>query len=465
MPLSNFVTNTDRRIFGIYGLHEETISYLFARYSRSKSPLRDLLQTCIDDGTIIDEPDWDYLLQHLTKGSGINTKLAPQIEQWIQSRNEPSEQAKAMHEKYTIGYGHSSVSEHMTLHFGIEGISILAAKAIEDCRLASYTEKSTRYVRWDAGDMYIPEQEFRLVNKAVNVLMETYDECLAESEEYFSTEQERLDAFRGLLPVAGLTSLGMTINARELRRMINKLNKSPYPEVRQIAGELRVEALKMAPTLLRYLDPPVEGFGSTPFSIEGFDRSETCVQKIQSGGNPTRDIGRGIVMSGLPQDYIESNAEMYFPFIPSGDTRSYELCDLTFMITCSYAAFRDLQRHRMSTMIVPMGMAPGVGYHIPEIIDDVVPHLRPLYEFGCDSAIGYAKYAASRDFFAAQYALPLAHYITFLWKMNIREAVYMVRLRTSKQAHPEYAEIAWMIGDIVNDYIDCDVCGHSSADD
>src|SRR3972149_3974813 len=60
------------------------------------------------------------------------------------------------HEKWVVGYGHASVAEHAVLSLAIENISILAAKAIEDNRLASYTEKSTRYQVYDPRRVYRP---------------------------------------------------------------------------------------------------------------------------------------------------------------------------------------------------------------------------------------------------------------------------------------------------------------------
>src|SRR3972149_10418033 len=60
------------------------------------------------------------------------------------------------HEKWVVDYGHASVAEHAVLSIAIENVSILAAKAIEDNRLASYTEKSTRYQVYDTGRVYRP---------------------------------------------------------------------------------------------------------------------------------------------------------------------------------------------------------------------------------------------------------------------------------------------------------------------
>jgi len=55
------------------------------------------------------------------------------------------ESSAQFHERWVVGYGHASVAEHAVLHLAFENVSRLAIEAIENNRLASYTEKSTRY--------------------------------------------------------------------------------------------------------------------------------------------------------------------------------------------------------------------------------------------------------------------------------------------------------------------------------
>src|SRR5678809_247605 len=57
------------------------------------------------------------------------------------------EKSAQFHEKWVVGYGHASVAEHAVLHIAFENVSRLAIESIESNRLASYTEKSTRYQR------------------------------------------------------------------------------------------------------------------------------------------------------------------------------------------------------------------------------------------------------------------------------------------------------------------------------
>ncbi len=55
------------------------------------------------------------------------------------------EKAADFHERWVLGYGHASVAEHAVLHLAVENISRIACDTLEDNRLASYNEKSSRY--------------------------------------------------------------------------------------------------------------------------------------------------------------------------------------------------------------------------------------------------------------------------------------------------------------------------------
>src|SRR5436190_1672183 len=66
------------------------------------------------------------------------------------------EKSAKFHEKWVVGYGHASVAEHAILHLAIENASRLAMESIESNRLGSYTEKSTRYQKWDLDAFHIP---------------------------------------------------------------------------------------------------------------------------------------------------------------------------------------------------------------------------------------------------------------------------------------------------------------------
>src|SRR5512143_2513647 len=68
------------------------------------------------------------------------------------------ETSAKFHEKGVVGSGHASVAEHAVLHVAIENVSRLAVETIESNRLASYTEKATRYKKWSPEEFYTPPE-------------------------------------------------------------------------------------------------------------------------------------------------------------------------------------------------------------------------------------------------------------------------------------------------------------------
>ena len=136
--LAPYVTNLDASVFALRGLPEEVVAVLFAYYSRSPHSLRRNLLRLLAEGDLdLAEAD----------------APAPPDQTHLDAARE---KARAFHEKWVVGYGHASVAEHGCVHLALEDVSIIASKLIEDARLASYTEKSTRYVAFDPSKIYYP---------------------------------------------------------------------------------------------------------------------------------------------------------------------------------------------------------------------------------------------------------------------------------------------------------------------
>ena len=193
-----------------------------------------------------------------------------------------AEKSAEFHEKWVVGYGHASVAEHAVLHIAIENVSRLAVETIEANRLASYTEKSTRYQKWSPEDFFTPPELLSdapgipalraLYQHTCQRLFETYQQALpavraeverdqprreGESEAAWERRirSEYVDVCRFLLPAASLANLGMTINARALEYALCKMLSHPLAEVRQVGQEIKQAAIESVPTLLKYVQP------------------------------------------------------------------------------------------------------------------------------------------------------------------------------------------------------------------
>ncbi len=250
-----YVSNVGGMVFALSGLPEEVIAVLFAYYSRSRDDLRTSLARLLADKELALDDDPDDPREF---GLAI-------------------EKARAFHEKWVVGYGHASVAEHAIVHLAIEDVSILASKEIEDLRLASFTEKSTRYVVFTDGSFHqlcgeLPDhlgtqyvdscrRLFRvyldLIPKVTEKLEAKYPKQEGQTQAAYESviRARALDLVRGLLPASTLTSLGLTANARTLAAGISKLGASKHEEVRGIARQMRKEGASVVPTLLKYSEP------------------------------------------------------------------------------------------------------------------------------------------------------------------------------------------------------------------
>ena len=177
------------------------------------------------------------------------------------------------HEKWVVGYGHASVAEHAVLHIAVENISRLAIECLESNRLASYTEKSSRYQKWKADSFFTPAELDdqpglkEIYQNTCRTLFETYLQSLPAIKSVVETVQpcekgenpdswqarirsDYIDVCRYLLPASSLANVGVTINGRALEYALIKMLSHPLAEVRSMGEEIKAVALQNIPTLV-----------------------------------------------------------------------------------------------------------------------------------------------------------------------------------------------------------------------
>ena len=165
---------------------------------------------------------------------------------------------------------------------------MLAAKAIEDCRIGgSPLEKSTRYIYFDqkVNDEYQYYREPVLMTSAFrdlytttcDFLFETYSKLIPpltqQMQEMYpigegvskaaytsSIRAKVLDCLRGLLPASSLTNLGLFGNGRFFETLLQKLGMHPFSELQSI-GKMGYEELsKVIPSFIRRAEPSHKHF-------------------------------------------------------------------------------------------------------------------------------------------------------------------------------------------------------------
>ena len=465
--LAPYVTNVDRPIYALKNLPEEVIAVLFAYYSRSQETLRRNLLKLIQDRDI-----------------DVERRLAAAVSEEAEL-TDAKEKARQFHEKWVVGYGHASVAEHAVVHLAVEDVSIIATKVIEDTRLASYTEKSTRYVLFDddrfcRAPRLMPSPYASLYEDTVRYLLKTYVTLAPQVIEHIKAEVPRragqseraydaacrakaCDILRYLIPAATLTNLGMTINARALEHLLTKLFSHPLEEARQIGTLMKREAAKIVPTLLKHAD--YNAYRAETAHIMRQLSAEVCgdavsveapaVALVRYPQDTAEQLTAAIVYgyTQLPWtqviDHVRKLSEAQRERIIDAylsrrgphdqPLRALEHLSYTFDVLLDYGAFRDIQRHRMATQ-TRQDLSIDHGYSMPREI--VASGLRDTFA-ACMTRAADAYTRIVRDFpMEASYVLPLAYRLRVLITWNLRELFHFIQLRSAKQGHASYRNIA-----------------------
>jgi len=397
------------------------------------------------------------------------------------AREISEEKAADFHERWVLGYGHASVAEHAVIHMAVENISRLACDALEDNRLASYTEKSSRYQVMDAGFFHVPSEldahpalrrEYvETCRHLFDVYQQLIDACMEhlrgehpqrppESEAAYGLRLRRIatDGCRSVLPASTLTNVGVTANARTLEHAISKLMSSELAEERELGGEVREQGRSITPTLIKYADT-VDYLSHRPrIRQELSDRmgqsgespeSLAVVRLVHWDGQAEEKLAAAFLYGSTGLQYSdawerslamgpEGRCRLIDSFLEGrgphdAPPRELEVVDYTFEILLDYGAFREFRRHRMQTYL-PQLLTVTHGVRIPSVIADA--GLEGPFSEATVAAEGlYRRILDEVSPAVAQYAVTHAHYRRVLSKLNLRECYHLFKLRTSKEAH------------------------------
>ena len=215
------------------------------------------------------------------------------------------DRARRSNEAIVYGLGHASVAEHVVFNFDVMGLSRLAVETLERRRLASFTEKSQRYILVDE-DWVVPaelrgssaEAAFRaLVSEQSSFYRRAHDRLLpAFLAEQASgvTDHDSRRAAQGMaredarygLGLATTVQLGLTLNARSLEGLLARCAADSLAEVRDLGKALLEAAGGLAPSLVKHTEP-------TPYLREARSRLAEAVAAVASLADPTTNPAAG----------------------------------------------------------------------------------------------------------------------------------------------------------------------------
>lgn len=154
--------------------------------------------------------------------------------------------------------GHHSPLEHVSFTFAVDGISRVTTHQIVRHRIASYSQRSQRYVRMSEPACIIPPSVAEN-ETARKLFSETVKTCHDAYCALVNAGIPKEDA-RYILPHGWETSIVITMNARELHHFFGlRLCRRAQWEIRETARCMAVEARKAAPLIFETLGPGCVG--------------------------------------------------------------------------------------------------------------------------------------------------------------------------------------------------------------
>jgi len=377
--------------------------------------------------------------------------------------------------------GHSSVAEHAVFNLDLIGISRALTELVQRSRIASYTEKSQRYVTF--GKDYVVPAELDNRPKLKKPYKQLMNELFAEYEASYNAlcelyaktkpamkvrDREALakEDARYILPLSTQTQMGITINARSLENLLRRLAKSPLLEAAELKELIYSQVSYIAPSLIRYTEDDgysgmidLEKVGFTGFLqqelpwVEELDL-ENKLKVLSSPANPDDSILAAIIyqqgelnwnetretVSRLPRLIKQQLWNQVFHKLKAWHKlpRAFETVDFSFELTLSESCWAQFKRHRYCTIL-----RKGGSSIIPKLPDSIktIKRTNEWQELIRKANRLGLSLPPKLNQLNPYYRLN-ASTLTVYARMNLREIYHFIRLRSDEHAQWEIRELS-----------------------
>lgn len=345
---------------------------------------------------------------------------------------------------FYVGYGHKSIGDCGSTTIFIEGVSMLAAKAIQDSKLYNGQEASTRYIDFSKQKFIDPtnstigknilekQRDFYLsiMQPINNHLKELFPINKGENEKIYTKAiaAKAFDIARGFLPSGASTNLAWHSNLRQIADRILFLRNHPLDEIRNIAIALEKAVLIKFPN---------------SFSNKRYEQTE----------NYQKEIAKNYYYENEEQEEfkIYDNCldkkmfEQYKKLINSRPEKTElpqflnSIGEVKYSFKLDFGSFRDIQRHRAINQRMPL-VTTKLGFNqfylnsLPEQIKEKATiHLKEI-----ENEINKLNLTKEDQ----QYFIPMGYNCANLITGTIPAMVYMAELRATRFVHPTLRLVA-----------------------
>lgn len=353
---------------------------------------------------------------------------------------------------FYVGYGHKSIGDCGTAVIFIEGVSMLAAKAIQDSQLYNGQECSTRYIDFKNQAFFNPESQTNVDNTIYTKLRNAYVAWLPEITEHVKSQNPKeeneeqvmyekaakaraFDILRGFLPCGATTNLAWSGTLRHIADRLMYLRNHPLQEVRTIALHMKEAVSKAFPNSFGHkMYDGTEAFNNT-WMNEGYYNKRT---------NLTDNMT--LVHDGIDKNLLQEyrsfidtrppKTELPKPLAISGTSR--------FACTLDFGSWRDMQRHRAIVQLMPKitttyGFEEWYIKQLPKHLQDSATTLLNEIESELSSIPENER----------QYFIPMGYKVPILFSGDLPALVYFTELRANRFTHPTLQHKAVQLADIL----------------
>lgn len=370
-------------------------------------------------------------------------------------------------DNYVVGYNHKSIADCGSTTLFIEGVSLLAAKAIQDWPLYCGQETSTRILDFSRQPIIDPlgtEASKAVLRQWMDFYLSSQDRVIAhvrsqypmgpddKPESYERAVKARsFDILRGFLPAGVTTQLSWHTNLRQASDHLLRLVYHPSPEIRQIALNIKD---------LLHQKYGSSGFGESLAGVSGVVETSSArlareAWEAEVAGSFTygsqedwfektdaNPLGKDFPL--LTSTISKERLQFYGDILakrPKGCVLPHFLSDLgqiqnNFLL--DFGSFRDIQRHRNGVCVMPL-LTTDYGFEmwyldqLPSyLLSDVQKLLlqqsKTIRELTDDPVL-------------RQYYIALGYRVPCSITLGLPAMVYVLEQRSGKTIHPTLRKI------------------------
>jgi thymidylate synthase ThyX len=348
-------------------------------------------------------------------------------------------------QSFYVGYGHESIGDCGSTTIFIEGVSTLAAKAIQDWPLYSGQETSTRYIDMSKQPIEDPigtEASGNILKKWMAFYLESQGEVIAHLKTVYPRKSEEveavyekaikarsLDILRSFLPAGVATQLAWHTNLRQAARKLALLRHHPDPVIQKLGQSILAQLSEKYPSSFSHKQYETQesyraqmAHDYTYFNPESCPLEVTCKTSIQK-----EELS--LYREAIATRPIKTELPIFL----------LDLGLITFEFQLDFGSFRDIQRHRNGVCRMPL-LTTRFGFH-EWYLDQLPSHLRTRAEALIKEQTEAISALPGSDL-EKQYYVTLGFRVPCRVSYGLPAALYTIELRAGKTVHPSLRHVA-----------------------